>query len=71
MNAPVRITVPAIAVFAARCEARAILYAVGELDLHDAIDVLQEAAIRTGLVAAIGQHAVQEIMAAAFEEHGE
>jgi hypothetical protein len=71
MNAPARITIPAIAAFVARCEARAILYAVGEFDLHEATDVLQEAATRTGLVTAIGQHAVQEIMAAAFEEHGE
>jgi hypothetical protein len=30
----------ALDMFWARCEARAHLYAVGELDLHDAVDVL-------------------------------
>jgi len=63
--------VTAIDFFRARCEAHAILYAVGELDMHEAVDVLQDVAARTGLVAALGQDAVQEILAAAFEEHGE
>lgn len=61
----------AIDIFRARCEARAILYAVGELDLHEAVDVLQEAALRTGLVDVIGQGAVQSIIATAFEECGD
>src|SRR5262249_23041852 len=61
----------ALEIFVARCWARAILYAAGELDLHDAVDVLQEAAARTGLLAMIGQDAVQEILAAAFREHGQ
>jgi hypothetical protein len=38
----------------------------GELDLHDAVDVLQEFAEQSGLVAAIGQDAVQAIMANEF-----
>jgi hypothetical protein len=74
MNAPVRsiiAPVTAVDIFAARCEARAILYAVGEFDLHEAVDVLQDAAARTGLVAALGQDAVQEILTAAFREHGQ
>jgi hypothetical protein len=53
-------------VFRARCEARAHLYATGDLDLHDAVDVLQEGAVKLGLVERIGQDAVQAIMAAAF-----
>lgn len=71
MNALVRLApLTAVDIFAARCEARAILYAVGELELHEAVDVLQDAA-RTGLVAVIGQDAVQDIIADAFREHGE
>ena len=57
--------------FVARAEARAMLFAAGELDLHGAVDGLQSAAERDGLVDHIGQHAVQEIVAAAFREHGE
>jgi hypothetical protein len=56
--------------FQARCEARALLYATGELTLHDAVDALQAAAIACGLVASIGQEAVQAIMAVAFREAG-
>jgi hypothetical protein len=56
----------ALDMFWARCEARAHLYAVGELDLHDAVDVLQERAVRHGLVAEIGQDAVQAIIVEAF-----
>jgi hypothetical protein len=50
--------------FQARCEARAILCACGELDLHEAVDVLQESA--GTLIEVIGQDAVQEIMHHAF-----
>jgi hypothetical protein len=57
---------PAADVFRERCEARAILFAVGEIDLHGAVDVLQADAERSGLVAEIGQDVVQAIMAAAF-----
>lgn len=54
-------------VFRARCEARALLCAAGELDLLDAVDALQAAAVANGLVVAVGQDAVQAIMAKAFE----
>jgi hypothetical protein len=54
-----------VAVFKARCWARARLFSECELDLHDAVDALQEA-VSTGLVAAIGQDAVQAMMAEAF-----
>ena len=53
-------------VFKLRCEARALLCGLGEIDLHDAVDVLQADAVRDGLVDQIGQDAVQAIMAAAF-----
>jgi hypothetical protein len=54
-------------VLEARAQARAHLYAAGELNLHEAIDKLQADAVATGLVDAIGQDAVQAILAAAFE----
>jgi hypothetical protein len=57
---------PAIDVFWARCEARAHLYVVGETDLHDAVDGLQEWAERHGLVAEIGMDGVQIILAEVF-----
>jgi hypothetical protein len=69
MTAPVRtqrIAIDPIAVFIARCEARALLFATGEIDLIAAVDGLQAAAVASGLVAEIGQDQVQEIMAAAF-----
>jgi hypothetical protein len=53
-------------VFRACCEARAYLYSIGEYDLHDAVDGLQEHAERHGLIEEIGQDAVQWIMASAF-----
>lgn len=58
--------VPALEVFRARAEARAHLYAAGKLDLHAAVDVLQDAAMATRLVEQIGQDAVQQILAEAF-----
>jgi hypothetical protein len=60
--------VPAIDVFRERCEARAILVEACALDLHEAGDGLQEAAVATGLVDEIGQDAVQAIMAKAFAQ---
>ena len=53
-------------VLRARAEARALLFAAGELDLHLAVDELQRAAAETGLLATIGQDAVKAIMAEAF-----
>jgi hypothetical protein len=55
-----------LAVFTARCEARALLWQAGEFDLHEAVDKLQADAVRDGLVAKLGQDAVQAIMAKAF-----
>ena len=53
-------------VFTARAEARATLWRAGEFDLHDAVDGLQAAAVRDGIVAELGQDAVQAILSAAF-----
>jgi hypothetical protein len=55
-----------IEVFTARCQARALLFTAGELDLQSAVDVLQIAAESTGLVTLLGQDRVQELMARAF-----
>jgi hypothetical protein len=59
-------SVDVVAAFELRCWARARLYAEGEIGPHDAADKLQGDAVRDGLVAAIGQDAVQAIMANAF-----
>jgi len=58
--------VPARDVFVARCEARAWLWHTGEITLHDAVDALQQAAVAYGLVAELGQDAVQQIISQAF-----
>jgi len=55
-------------VFIARAEARAALFAAGEISLHEAVDRLQASAITTRLLAELGRDRVQEIMAAAFRE---
>jgi hypothetical protein len=52
--------------FQARCEARAQLWQLGELDLPEAVDALQAWAQHIGLIEEIGQDAVQQIMATAF-----
>ena len=58
-------------VFIERAEARAYLWSIGDLDLHEAVDVLQADAERDGLVERIGQDGVQEIIAAAFRSFRE
>jgi hypothetical protein len=55
-----------LVVFLARCEARADLVSRGYMDLLEAVDGLQLAAERTGLVDELGQDGVQKIMADAF-----
>jgi hypothetical protein len=55
-----------ITVFQERCWARARLFAEGELELHEAVDELQNNAMGNGLVAAIGQDRVQWLMSDAF-----
>jgi hypothetical protein len=53
-------------VLIARAEARALLWQLGELGLHDAVDELQAAGERDGLVAELGQDLLQGFMATAF-----
>jgi hypothetical protein len=65
------VRVDPVAVFIARAEARALLFAAGEFDLHEAVDKLQVDAGRDGLVAAIGQDEVQRIITEAFAIVGE
>lgn len=57
--------VPVIDVFQLRCEARAVLVESCAIDLHDAVDEMQEAAVASGLVDDIGHDAVQKMMAEA------
>jgi hypothetical protein len=52
--------------FEVRCDARAYLFAVGEYELLDAVDVLQASAEADGLVALLGQDCIQEILDTAF-----
>ncbi len=54
------------AVFAERCEARALLVINGVLSLHEAVDELQAYAELSGLIGRVSQDAVQEIMGRAF-----
>jgi hypothetical protein len=49
-----------------RAEARAYLVALGDLDLIDAVDALQHFAVTSGLVARLGQDAVQTVLHDAF-----
>jgi hypothetical protein len=69
MNAPLRhaqLRLDPLLVFEARAEARAILWAEGEMDLHEAVNILHYAARRAGLIDQLGQDAVQRILADAF-----
>jgi len=71
MNAPLRhsqIRVDPFMAFKARAEARALLWKCCELDLHEAVDVLQADAVRDGLVDALGQDTVQRVLADAFHQ---
>jgi hypothetical protein len=54
--------------FALRCWARGYLAHVGEITLQEAVDVLQADAKASGLVEALGQDAVQRIIAEGFSE---
>ena len=60
--------VPFVDAFRLRAWARAYLVWAGELSFHDAVDKLQADTDAQGLVAAIGQDAVQAILAEGFAE---
>ena len=69
MTAPLRqqqIRIDPVAVFIARVEARAMLWAAGEMTLHDAIDELWADAVCNGLVAQLGVDKAQELLGTAF-----
>jgi hypothetical protein len=55
--------------FRLRAQSRALLWHAGDLDLHDAVDVLQADAERHGLLDLIGQDEVQRIMSDAFRPY--
>jgi hypothetical protein len=57
-----------LAVFELRCWARATLWRTGEFDLPEAVDELQFAALRDGLVDMLGQDEVQRIISEAFQQ---
>ena len=57
-----------LAVFRLLAWARGYLWTVFELDLHEAVDVLQAEAGCNGLVSRIGADGVQAILADAFHE---
>ena len=58
---------PALDVFRLRCECRVTLVDACLMNLAEAVDGLQAAAVRYGLIKEIGQDHVQAIMAEAFE----
>jgi hypothetical protein len=60
-----------IEVFRERAWARAYLWAAGDLDLHEAVDLLQHDAEASGLVARAGQDTEQRILADAFRSFRE
>jgi hypothetical protein len=62
----VRASVSPLEMFKLRCEARSYLCSAGEMNLAEAVDGLQNAAVSSGLVAEIGQDRVQEIIAREF-----
>src|SRR5262245_24937136 len=69
MTAPVRkqdVRIDPIAVLTARAEARAILWASGQMDLHTAVDELWRDAERDGLVDKLGADKLQQLLADAF-----
>jgi hypothetical protein len=66
VTAPVRILANPLPIFIERCQAKALAWHAGEIDLHDAVDQLQQAAEAYGLVIAMGQDEVQRLMVEAF-----
>ena len=61
----------ALDVLTLRAWARAYLWSIGTLTLHEAGDVLQHDAERDGLVEEIGQDGVQKILSDAFAAYRE
>ena len=55
--------------FIERAEGRAYLWSIGELTLHEAVDVLQADAERDGLIEQIGQDQIQKILGECFASY--
>ena len=55
--------------FIERAEGRAYLWSIGELTLHEAVDVLQADAERDGLIEQIGQDQMQKILDECFASY--
>jgi len=66
MNAPSKFLVCQTELFAIKCCEFAERVAAGRIAFLDAVDLLHDAAVSCGLVEAIGDDAVQKIMAASF-----
>jgi hypothetical protein len=56
-------------VFIERVESRTYLWSIGELTLHEAVDVLQADAERDGLIEQIGQDQIQKILGECFASY--
>jgi hypothetical protein len=56
-------------VFIERTKSRAYLWSIGELTLHEAVDVLQADAERDGLIEQIGQDQIQKILGECFASY--
>jgi hypothetical protein len=70
MNAPSKFTVCQAELFAIKCCEFAERVAAGQIAFLDAVDLLHDAAVSSGLVDSVGDDAVQKIMAAAFGNIG-
>ena len=55
--------------FIERAKGRAYLWSIGELTLHEAVDVLQADAERDGLIEQIGQDQIQKILGECFASY--
>lgn len=60
---------PPIDVLCLRASVRAYLWAIGDLDLQEAVDALEQYAHASGLVREIGQDLVQEVIGNAFRPY--
>jgi hypothetical protein len=61
-------TPSSLEIFAARCEARARLWQVGQISLHEAVDELWVDAFHRNLIAEVGGDKLQAIIAKAFAQ---
>ena len=60
-----------IEILTARAEARSYLWAIGQYDLEEAVELLYLYAISSGLVAQLGMNGVRALIEAAFDNRRE